>query len=66
MGEITVSNIKPTSGLVENVKGKTEFVVQPQVVYTETRTINAGQPLPWGLNWLITYPNSLTFTATRL
>jgi len=51
---------------VKNVKPNlTNINLSRNFTYLETRTINKGQPVPWGLNWLITYPISLTFTGQR-
>ena len=59
-----VQNIKPVLSSVENVKGKMNSVSIPQQVYTEMRTIRVGQPM--GLLLALTYPNTFSFTATRL
>lgn len=53
-----VIDVKPSN----NVSNVTDVTA----VYMETRVINKGQVVPWGLNWLITYPSAGTFTATRL
>ncbi len=53
-------------GSVQNPNPKLDPLKTPNFVYLETRTILKGQPLPWGINWAITYPATITFIATRL
>lgn len=60
---------KPKNALVLSDKPKnTNFFVKgiSNKTYLETRTINKGQPVPWGLNWLITYPADITFIGPRV
>ncbi len=52
---LKVSNPKPN-----NLKLK-----DPNFVYIVDSTIYFGQPIPWGLNWLITYPTTFTFQEVR-
>lgn len=37
-----------------------------EIVFIEDRIILKGQPIPWGLNWLITYPIQLNFQGGRV
>lgn len=61
-----INNPRPANGAVLNINPNNQLLQSPNVIYTENRTILKGQPLPWGLNWLITYPIQLTFTGVRL
>lgn len=62
-----VIDVKPSNFGVIDVKPKlkTLSIGNNEAVYTDTKTINKAQPIPWGLNWLITYPSELNFTVTR-
>lgn len=62
-----VTNQKPRNSSVLTNKPKVSTATGETKIYTETRTISKGQPIPWGFNWLMTYPVALTnFTATRI
>ncbi len=62
--ELKVVDVKPKLKLVEDVKPNLTKVNGETVVYTELRTILAGQPI--GLLLTLTYPIAITnFTANR-
>ncbi len=69
-------NVKPNMSNVDSVTSNmgsvfatkpnmNTFIFDTQAIYLENKTINKGQPIPWGLNWLITYPTTLIFTGVR-
>lgn len=61
-----VSNPKPQNNLISNPIPSNNILRDTNFAYLETRTINKGQPLPWGLNWALTYPTTFSFVAQRL
>ncbi len=74
---VPVINIKPSNNAVLTNSPKNKSVVNTQsknqsitpvhnFTYIENRTILKGQSIPWGLNWLITYPTQLDFQGARL
>ncbi len=63
----TVLANSPKNNSVINTTPKNQNVAKiTGFTYLENRSILKGQPIPWGLNWLITYPTQLDFQATRL
>lgn len=63
---LQVIDTKSKNSLVIDTKSKNSLINGETKAYIESWTILQGQPIPWGLNWLITYPATMTFNATRM
>ena len=61
---ISVTDQKPDNKMVLDIKPNNRLITDPTSIYTEYRTIFVGNPM--GLLLTLTYPNTFTFTATRL
>jgi hypothetical protein len=59
-----VVDTKPNSLRAVDVKPNMNRAFEETVIYTDTRTINKGQPM--GLLLSLTYPTTFTFTSSRL
>lgn len=61
-----ISNPVPKNRVILNTNPHNNLLESPNFAYIETRTILKGQPLPWGINWAITYPETLVFQGVRV
>ena len=59
-----VINTYPANQAVLNTLPKNQSLIDHNYVYTESRTINAGQSM--GLLLALTYPTTITFTGERI
>lgn len=60
-----IKNTAPKNGTILNLNPKNTVLQSPNYVYMESHTIQVGQPLPWGINWAITYSATMTFPGVR-
>ena len=60
----SVKDIKSSFGVALDVKSKNLKPFSEEVIFTDTRTLSAGQPI--GLLLSLTYPTDTSFQVTRL
>lgn len=62
---LKVINNAPTNKRVVNSSPTNSRITSQNFTYTFIETITAGQPIPWGGIYALTYPATQSFTKAR-